>query len=203
MTAPEQSVPAPLADQVAARLLHHRVVVLDSALDDKIGSRLCSQLFLLSADDPRADISLWINSPGGSIPAMLAIMDTMRLIPNDVSTLAMGLACSAGQFLLSAGTRGKRFALPHSRILMHQGSAGIGGSAVDIALQADDLRYTIATVLALIAENTGQTVERITEDSQRDHWYSAEEARDYGFIDSIIDSLDVIRPHRPQVGLGA
>jgi len=203
MTAPEQSIPAPLADQVAARLLHHRVVVLDSALDDKIGSRLCSQLFLLSADDPRADISLWINSPGGSVPAMLAIMDTMRLIPNDVSTLAMGLACSAGQFLLSAGTRGKRFALPHSRILMHQGSAGIGGSAVDIALQADDLRYTIATVLALIAENTGQTVERITEDSQRDHWYSAEEARDYGFIDSIIDSLDVIRPHRPQMGLGA
>jgi ATP-dependent Clp protease protease subunit len=203
MTAPEMTAPPQLAEQVAARLLHHRIVVLDSALDDKIGSRLCSQLFLLSADDPRADISLWINSPGGSVPAMLAIMDTMRLIPNDVSTLAMGLACSAGQFLLSAGTRGKRYALPHSRILMHQGSAGIGGSAVDIELQADDLRYTRDTVLALIAEHTGQTVERIHDDSLRDRWYTAEEAREYGFIDDIIDSMDVIRPQRGRIGLGA
>jgi ATP-dependent Clp protease protease subunit len=203
MTAPEQNVPSPLATQVATRLLHHRVVVLDSELDDEIGTRLCSQLFLLSADDPRADISLWINSPGGSVPAMLAIMDTMRLIPNDVSTLAMGIACSAGQFLLSAGTRGKRYALPHSRILMHQGSAGIGGSAVDIELQADDLRYTRDTVLAVIAENTGQTVEQIYEDSLRDRWYTAEQAREYGFIDDIIDSMDVIRPHKTHVGLGA
>ena len=202
MTAPDTIAPAPLAEQVAARLLHHRVVMLDSELDDKIGSRLCSQLFLLSADDPRADISLWINSPGGSIPAMLAIMDTMHLIPNDVSTLAMGLACSAGQFLLSAGTPGKRYALPHARILMHQGSAGIGGSAVDIELQADDLRYTRDTVLGLIAAHTGRTVEQIYDDSLRDHWYTAEEAREYGFIDAVIDSMDVIRPHRPQVGLG-
>ncbi len=203
MTAPETTAPPQLAEQVAARLLHHRIVVLDSALDDKIGTRLCSQLFLLSAEDPRADISLWINSPGGSIPAMLAIMDTMRLIPNDVSTLAMGLACSAGQFLLSAGTRGKRYALPHARILMHQGSAGIGGSAVDIELQADDLRYTRDTVLALIAEYTGQSVDRIHDDSLRDRWYTAEQAREYGFIDDIIDSMDVIRPQRGRIGLGA
>jgi ATP-dependent Clp protease, protease subunit len=203
MTAPEATAPPQLAEQVAARLLHHRIVVLDSALDDQIGTRLCSQLFLLSAEDPRADISLWINSPGGSIPAMLAIMDTMRLIPNDVSTLAMGLACSAGQFLLSAGTRGKRYALPHARILMHQGSSGIGGSAVDIELQAEDLRYTRDTVLALIAQYTGQTVERIHDDSLRDRWYTAEQAREYGFIDDIIDSMDVIRPQRGRIGLGA
>jgi ATP-dependent Clp protease protease subunit len=134
---------------------------------------------------------------------MLAIMDTMRLIPNDVSTLAMGLACSAGQFLLSAGTRGKRYALPHARILMHQGSSGIGGSAVDIELQAEDLRYTRDTVLELIAQYTGQTVERIHDDSLRDHWYTAEQAREYGFIDDIIDSMDVIRPQRGRIGLGA
>lgn len=200
MTAPEQT-PVPLAEQVASRLLHQRIVVLDSQLDDTIGARLCAQLFLLSAEDSHADINFWINSPGGSVPAMLAIMDTMRVIPNDVSTLAMGLACSAGQFLLTAGTPGKRFALPHSRILMHQGSAGIGGDAVDIALQAEDLRYTIDTVLGLTAEHTGQPIERIREDSQRDHWYTAQEAKDYGFIDNILDSIDTIRPHRQKMGL--
>jgi ATP-dependent Clp protease protease subunit len=200
MTAPEQT-PVALAEQVASRLLHHRIVVLDSQLDDTIGARLCAQLFLLSAEDSRADINFWINSPGGSVPAMLAIMDTMRVIPNEVSTLALGLACSAGQFLLTSGTPGKRYALPHSRILMHQGSAGIGGDAVDIALQADDLRYTIETVLGLTAEQTGQPIERIREDSQRDHWYTAQEARDYGFIDNILDSMDAIRPHRQKMGL--
>ena len=142
-------------DHLSARLLRQRIVVLDEALDDTNGTRI-GQLFLLSAEDPRADITLWINSPGGSVPAILAIMDTMRLIPNDVSTLAIGMAASTGQFLLSAGTPGKRFALRHSRILMHQGSSGIGGSAVDIELQAEDLRYTRDTVLALVAEHTGQ-----------------------------------------------
>jgi ATP-dependent Clp protease, protease subunit len=203
MTSAPPEVQAPLSEQFVARLLHQRIVVLDGELDDSIGTRLCSQLFLLSADDPHSDISLWINSPGGSVPAMLAIMDTMRLIPNDVSTLAMGIACSAGQFLLSAGAKGKRFALPHTRILMHQGSAGIGGSAPDIELQADALRYTRDTVLGLIAEHTGQPLEVITEDSLRDRWYTAEEARDYGFIDGVVTSLDVVRPRRQQpVGLG-
>lgn len=201
MTSSEQA-PAPLAEQVATRLLHHRILVLDTQLDDTNGARLCSQLFLLSAEDSRTDINLWIDSPGGSIPAMLAIMDTMRLIPNDVSTLAMGIACSAGQFLLSAGTRGKRYALPHARILMHQGSAGIGGSAVDIELQADDLRYTRDTVLQLISEHTGQSVETIHADSLRDRWFTAQEALDYGFIDGILDSMEAIRPHRSHVGLG-
>ncbi|AKU15966.1 ClpP family protease [Luteipulveratus mongoliensis] len=194
--------PHPLSQQVADQLLQQRIIVLDTALDDEIGTRLISQLFLLSAADSRADISFWINSPGGSVPAMLAIMDVMHAIPNDVSTLALGIACSAGQFILSAGTKGKRFALPHSKILMHQGSAGIGGTAVDIELQADDLRHTRDTVLALIAGHTGQTVERVFEDSLRDRWYTAQQAVDYGFIDTIIESVDTIRPRKAPVGLG-
>jgi ATP-dependent Clp protease, protease subunit len=134
---------------------------------------------------------------------MLAIHDAMQLVPNDVSTLALGLACSAGQFLLTAGTHGKRYALRHSRILMHQGSAGIGGTAVDIELQAEDLRHMVHTVLGLIAEHTGQPVERIREDSARDRWYSAEQALDYGFIDGVLDSLDAVRPQRrAPAGLG-
>ena len=139
-----------------------------------------TQLMTLAAEDPAADIALWINSPGGSVPSMLAIRDTMQLVPCDVTTLALGLACSAGQFLLSAGAKGKRYALPHSRILMHQGSAGIGGSAVEVEVQANDLRHTRDTVLGLIAEDTGQPVERIFEDSRHDHWYTAQEARSTG-----------------------
>jgi ATP-dependent Clp protease protease subunit len=135
---------------------------------------------------------------------MLAIRDIMRVIPCDVATLAVGLACSAGQFLLTSGTRGKRFALPHARILMHQGSAGIGGSAVEVELQANDLRYTRDVTLGLIAEDTGQTIERVFEDSLHDRWYSASEALDYGFIDRIVDSFDQVRPARRRAaGIGA
>ena len=194
----------PMTEYLTSRLLEQRILVLDGELDDAGGTRLCAQLFLLSAADPRADISLWINSPGGSVPAMLAIHDAMQLVPNDVSTLALGLACSAGQFLLTAGTHGKRYALRHSRILMHQGSAGIGGTAVDIELQAEDLRHMVQTVLGLVAEHTGQPVERIREDSARDRWYSAEQALEYGFIDGVLDSLDAVRPQRRSpAGLGA
>lgn len=194
--------PHPLSRQLAEHLLDQRIIVLDTALDDEIGTRLISQLYLLSAADPRADISFWINSPGGSVPAMLAIMDVMQAIPNDVSTLALGLACSAGQFILTAGERGKRYALPHSKILMHQGSAGFGGTAVDIELQADDLRHTRDTVLGITAELTGQPAERIFEDSLRDRWYTAQDAVDYGFIDLVIDDLDRIKPRKTPVGLG-
>ncbi len=201
MNAPDPRT-GPLADPIADGLLRQRIVVLDEALDDKNGTRIIGQLFLLSAEDHRSDITLWINSPGGSVPAMLAIMDTMRLIPNDVSTLAIGMAASAGQFLLSAGTPGKRFALRHARILMHQGSAGIGGNAVDIALQADDLRHTRDTVLGLIAGHTGQPLERVVEDSQRDRWFTAEQSLEYGFVDAVLDSLDRVRPvERTPVGL--
>jgi ATP-dependent Clp protease protease subunit len=193
-----------LEDELVRRLMHQRIIVLGEALEEGNGNRLMQQLLLLSAEDPRADISLWINSPGGSVPAMLAIHDAIRLIPNDVSTLALGLACSAGQFLLTAGTHGKRYALRHSRILMHQGSAGIGGTAVDIELQADDLRHTVETVLGLIAEYTGQSLDRVRDDSARDRWYSAEQALDYGFVDGILDSLDSIRPRRvARTGLGS
>jgi len=194
--------PLPLGEMLSSRLFDQRILVLDGELDDAGGTRLCSSIFLLSAQDPRADISLWINSPGGSVPAMLAIRDAMQLVPNDVSTLALGLACSAGQFLLTAGAPGKRWALPHSRILMHQGSAGIGGTAADIELQAEDLRHIVDTVLAIIAEHTGQPVEKVREDSQRDRWFTAQEALDYWFIDGVIDSLDRVRPGRPTTGLG-
>ena len=156
--ASETTIAGPFDDQLATRLLHQRIIVLGQEVDDPIANRICAELLLLSAEDPRRDISLYINSPGGSVSAGLAIYDTMRLIPNDVSTLAMGLAASMGQFLLSAGTPGKRFALPHARILMHQGSAGIGGTAVDVEIQAENLEHTKAVMMRLIAEHTGQTV---------------------------------------------
>lgn len=194
----------PLFGERARRELYERrVLILDGPLDDDNGTLLATQLIGLSMEDPVSDISLWIHSPGGSVPAMLAIRDVIRMIPNDVGTLVLGIACSAGQFLLSAGTPGKRRALRHSRVLMHQGSAGIAGAAVDIELQADDLRHTRDTVLGLIAEDTGQPFERIFEDSLHDHWYTAEQAREYGFIDSIAESFDDIRPYsRVSTGFG-
>jgi len=184
-------------------LYQQRVLVLDGPLDDDNGTLLTTQLLALAAEDAASDIALWIHSPGGSVPAMLAIRDVMRLIPNDVSTLALGLACSAGQFLLSAGTPGKRRALPHARILMHQGSAGIGGTTVDVEVQAADLRHTRDTVLALVAEDTGQPLERIFDDSLHDRWYTASEALDYGFIDAIVADFSEISPRRRRpAGLG-
>jgi ATP-dependent Clp protease, protease subunit len=158
---PEEDKPFTFTDRTRLSLAEKRILVLDGPLDDDNGTLLVTQLMTLAAEDPVADIALWINSPGGSVPSMPAIRDTMRLVRCDVSTLALGLACSAGQFLLSAGAKGKRYALPHSRILMHQGSAGIGGSAVEVEVevevevQANDLRHTRDTVLGLIAEDTG------------------------------------------------
>jgi len=183
-----------LDDQVAARLLHQRIVVLGAEVDDPVANRLCAQLLLLSAEDPRGDISLYINSPGGSVTAGLAIYDTMRLIPNDVSTLAMGLAGSMGQFLLTAGTEGKRFSLPHAQILMHQGSAGFGGTAADVEIYAEQLDRLGTTVLRLTSEHTGQSMETVERDSRRDRWFTAEEARAYGLIDHILTRVDDIRP---------
>lgn len=181
-------------DQLATRLLHQRILVLGQQVDDAIANRLCAGLLLLSAEDPRRDIALYVNSPGGSISAALAIYDTMRLIPNDVATLAMGLAASAGQFLLSAGTPGKRYALRHARVLMHQPSGGFQGTAVDIAIQAENMSHTKRTMFGLIAEHTGQPVERIEADADRDRWFTAEEAREYGFVDRVVGSLEDIRP---------
>lgn len=184
-------------------LFHQRVIVLDGPLDDDNGTLIATQLLALAAEDEASDIALWIHSPGGSVPSMLAIRDVMRLIPNDVATLALGLACSAGQFLLSAGTKGKRRALPHARILMHQGSSGIGGSAVDVEVQADDLRHMRDTVLGLISDDTGQSIDRIFQDSLHDRWYTAVQARDYGFIDGIVEEFAQVVPRRRRAaGLG-
>ena len=194
----EQDKPPTFTERTRVSLADKRILVLDGPLDDDNGTLLITQLMTLAADDPVADIALWINSPGGSVPSMLAIRDTMRLVPCDISTLALGLACSAGQFLLSAGTKGKRYALTHSRILMHQGSAGIGGSAVEVEVQANDLRHTRDTVLGLIAEDTGQPIERIFADSRHDHWYTAAEAMEYGFVDSIAESFGQVMPSRRQ-----
>ena len=193
-------------DQARQQLLLQRVLVLDGVLDDDNGILLTTQLLTLAAEDPTSDIALWIHSPGGSVPSMLAIRDVMRLVPCDVATLAVGLACSAGQFLLSSGTRGKRSALPHSRILMHQGSAGIGGSAVEVEVQADDLRHMRETVIGIIADDTGQPVERIFEDSLHDRWFTAAEARAYGFVDRVVQSFDEVMPSRRRpigIGVGA
>jgi ATP-dependent Clp protease protease subunit len=204
MLSDSPALAAAFDDHLSARLLHQRIVVLGQEVDDAVANRICAQLLLLSAEDPRHDISLYINSPGGSVSAGLAIMDTMRLIPNDVSTLAMGLAASMGQFLLTAGTRGKRHALPHARVLMHQGSAGIGGTAVDIEIQAQNLEHVRDTVLGLIAEHSGQPLATIAADSLRDRWFTAEEAQAYGLIDHVVTSLDDVRPGgRSVYGLGA
>ena len=198
----DESKPPLFGERARRELYEQRVLVLDGVLDDDNGTLLATQMIALAAESTTLDIALWIHSPGGSVPSMLAIRDVMRLIPCDVSTLALGIAYSAGQFLLSSGTRGKRRALPHARILMHQGSAGIGGTAVDIELQAGDLRHTRDTVLGLTAEDTGQPIERVFEDSLHDRWYTAQEAVDYGFIDGIVGSFDEVAPRtgRPATG---
>jgi ATP-dependent Clp protease protease subunit len=199
----EQSKVPLFSERVRGDLYDQRVLVLDGPLDDDNGTLLATQFIALATADPATDIALWIHSPGGSVPAMLAIRDVIKLIPCDVSTLVLGIAYSAGQFLLTSGTRGKRRALPHSRVLMHQGSAGIGGTAVDIELQAGDLRHTRDTVLGLIARDTGQPVERVFEDSLHDRWFTAQEALDYGFIDEIVEKFGTIAPrNRPLPGFG-
>ena len=175
-----------LDDHIYQRLLRERIVFLGSEVRDQNANAICAQLLLLSAEDPEADIFLHINSPGGSVDAGMAIYDTMNYITNDVATVGMGLAASMGQFLLCAGAKGKRYALPHARIMMHQPSGGLRGQAADIAIQAEQMVYTKRTLAERIAHHTGQTVEQITLDSDRDRWFTAEEAKDYGIIDHVI-----------------
>ena len=175
-----------LSDSVYERLLQQRIIVLGQQVDDDIANRIAAQMLLLSAEDPTADISLYINSPGGSVTAGMAIFDTMEFIECDVATYGMGLAASMGQFLLSAGARGKRYALPHCQILMHQPSAGVGGTESDIAIQAQLFKRHKREMAELIAEHTGQTVERIMADFDRDRWFSAQQALEYGFVDHVI-----------------
>ena len=181
-----------LNDSVYDRLLRERIVFLGQQVDDAIANQLCAQLLLLAAEDPTRDIHMYINSPGGSVTAGMAIYDTMQLIECDVATFAMGFAASMGQFLLSSGTPGKRYALPHTRVLMHQPSAGIGGTASDIAIQAAQFKLTKRQMAELIAQQTGQTVEQIEKDSDRDRWFSAEEAKQYGFVDHVVSGASQV-----------
>jgi ATP-dependent Clp protease protease subunit len=189
-------------DQLTSRLLQQRIIVLGQEVDDNVANRLCAALLLLSAEDPNRDISLYINSPGGSVTAGLAIYDTMRMIPNDVSTLAMGLAASMGQFLLTAGTPGKRYVLPHAEVLLHQGSAGLGGTAIDIEIQAERLERMKDLMMRLTAEHSGQPVEKVERDARRDKWFTAEEARDYGLVDAVLTDVRAVAPTRPTVAFG-
>ena len=177
-----------LDDQVYQRLLKERIIFLGSVVEDSMANAICAQMLLLAAEDPEKDIYLYINSPGGSISAGMAIYDTMQYIKNDVATVAMGLAASMGQFLLCAGASGKRYALPHARIMMHQPSGGIGGTASDIKIQAEQMSFTKKKMAELISFHTGQSADTITADSDRDRWFTAEEAKEYGFVDHVVRS---------------
>ena len=168
------------------RLLKERIVFLGTQVEQNSANAICAQLLLLEAEDPSKDIALYINSPGGSVTDGLAIYDTMQYVSCDVATICVGMAASMGQFLLCAGAPGKRYALPHSRILMHQPSAQAQGQAADIAIQAEQIGYLKKMLAERIAMHTGQTVETITADSDRDRWFTAEEAKVYGFIDQVI-----------------
>ena len=173
--------------ELYTQLLKRRIVFLGSAIDDDVANRVCAQLLLLEADDPDRDISLYINSPGGSVTSGLAIYDTMQYVTSDVSTVCVGLAASMGQFLLCAGAHGKRYALPHSRVMMHQPLGQFQGQAADIAIQAEQILYVKRQMAERTAFHTGQPIERIEEDSDRDRWFTAEEAKNYGFVDSVIE----------------
>ncbi len=175
-----------LSDSVYERLLQNRIIFLGTQVDDDIANKLCAQILLLSAEDPTRDISLYINSPGGSVTAGMAIYDTMQFAECDIRTVGMGLAASMGQFLLAAGAKGKRYALPHARIMMHQPSAGLGGSAADIAIQAEQFAYTKRELNELQSQHTGKSIEQVTADADRDRWFTAAEALDYGFIDHVV-----------------
>ena len=186
-----------MADNVYSSLLANRIIFLGSEVKDDNANAICAQMLLLNAEDPHKDIYLYINSPGGSVDSGMAIFDTMQWISNDVATVAMGLAASMGQFLLSAGTPGKRFALPHSRIMMHQPSGGLGGTASDIRIQAEQSLHIKKTMAGLIAEHTGQSVEQIGIDSDRDRWFTAEQALEYGFIDHVYERASQIKTEAP------
>ncbi|UZN04755.1 ATP-dependent Clp protease proteolytic subunit [Cellulomonas sp. S1-8] len=177
-----------LNDSIYNRLLRERIIWLGSEVRDENANAICAQMMLLAAEDPDKDIWLYINSPGGSITAGMAIYDTMQYIKPDVATIAMGMAASMGQFLLSSGTKGKRYATPHARVMMHQPSGGIGGTATDVRINAQLILHMKKVLAELIAEQTGKSVEQINADSDRDRWFTAPEALEYGFIDNVVTS---------------
>ena len=186
-----------LNDSIYNRLLKERIIWLGSEVRDENANAICAQMLLLAAEDPDKDIYLYINSPGGSITAGMAIYDTMQYIKPDVATVAMGMAASMGQFLLSSGTKGKRFATPHARVMMHQPSGGIGGTATDIRINAQLILHMKRVLAELIAEQTGNTVEEINRDSDRDRWFTAEQALEYGFIDHVYQRASQIKSEAP------
>jgi ATP-dependent Clp protease, protease subunit len=171
--------------EIFNRLLKDRIIILGTDVNDDIANIICAQMLYLEGEESAKDIWLYVNSPGGSVTAGMAIYDTMQFIACDVATICMGLAASMGQFLLCAGAEGKRFALPHARIMMHQPSGGVRGQASDIAIQAEQLIYIKRLMAERIAHHTGQTVDQIQEDSERDRWFTAEQAKDYGIIDHV------------------
>lgn len=177
-----------LDDHIYNRLLKERIIFLGSDVRDDNANAICAQMLLLAAEDPDKDIWLYINSPGGSVTAGMAIFDTMEFVQPDVATVGMGLAASMGQFLLSAGAKGKRYATPHARVMMHQPSGGIGGTASDISIQAELILHMKKTMAALISQHTGQAPEAIERDSDRDRWFTAEQALEYGFVDHVVRS---------------
>ena len=177
-----------LDDQVYNRLLRERIIFLAGEVRDDMANAICAQILLLAAEDSNKDIYLYVNSPGGSVTAGMAIYDTMQYVKNDIATVGMGIAASMGQFLLTAGARGKRYATPNARILMHQPLGGIGGTATDIRIQAEQMAITKRTMAEINAKHTGQTLEKILIDSDRDNWFNAEDAKAYGFIDHIATS---------------
>jgi len=175
------------------RLLKSRVIMLGSDVNDDVANQICAQLLFLEGEDPKADVWLYINSPGGSVTAGMAIYDTMQFISCDVATVCLGLAASMGQFLLTAGTAGKRYTLPNARIMMHQPLAGLRGQASDIAIQAEHMQYTEKRMAELIAFHSGQKIEQIQQDSERDRWFTPDQAKEYGLVDKVIVKRGEIR----------
>lgn len=180
-------------DSINEGLLRHRIIYLDSEVNSESASRISKQLMLLAAGDDQRDITMYINSPGGSITDGMAIYDTMQLIPPKIRTIAIGMAASMGQFLLSSGTKGKRFITPNARVLMHQPSGGVGGTATDVRIGAELLLDMKQRLSKLTAAQTGQTLERILEDNEHDKWFTADEALKYGFIDAVIEDVNAIK----------
>ncbi|GDX34118.1 ATP-dependent Clp protease proteolytic subunit 2 [Actinomycetes bacterium] len=171
---------------IFTRLLKSRVIMLGTDVNDEIANQVCAQLLFLEGEDSKADIWLYINSPGGSVTAGMAIYDTMQFVSCDVATVCLGLAASMGQFLLTSGASGKRYTLPNARIMMHQPLAGLRGQASDIAIQAEQLKFTKLRMAELTAHHSGRKLAEIQEDSERDRWFTAELARDYGLVDKVI-----------------
>jgi ATP-dependent Clp protease, protease subunit len=189
--ATEAAVPQ-LGDQLFQRLLRHRIIFLGQQVDDDLANRICAELVLLAAEDPKRDISIYINSPGGSVSAGLAIYDVMQYVPNDIATYAMGMAASMGQFLLCAGAHGKRYAMPHAQIMLHQPHGGIGGTASDIRIQAEQILYLKRILAERTALHTGQSLEQVERDSDRDRWFTADQAKEYGFVDHVVRNAEEV-----------